>query len=478
MVTPRNSSGRTSGAIAYVAIAIFAALSILAAIYSDGFLTGDACTHYLYARYALHNPAYLVDVWGRPLVTAIDMLPARLGGRMGVRLTSLGLAIGCALLAWRWAVEQGLRWPVLSLILTLGQPWLFLHSFSEMTELPFAFVLGLAFWAYQGRQWLAMACLAALLPLGRPEGFVFLAVAAVVLMGRGRRGLAYLPILVLPLIAWDIAGWELNGGETEWWRWLAGTWPWSKQSLYGHGSLFAFVGQLPVIVGPFILPATLVGIVVYLRRRGADPDQRRARMATALIPLAVLIGHSVLYWQGKMASYGEARYLLIVAPFWGVLSAAGWETVFAAMRWRHPILWAGIAAAAPVLFNVIDPVVPVRAGSDWLAAERFANWYRSDRDMQQRYPKLIATHTGVFYYLDLDPNDSTRTAPKTPATFAHPPSGTMLVWDPLYGTRNADNRLVIVPAELVKAGWIELPAAESAINDSVSTSERWRVFGK
>ena len=37
------------------------------------------------------------------------------------------------------------------------QPLVFLHSFSELTELPFAFLLTLGFWAYQRRQFLLMA---------------------------------------------------------------------------------------------------------------------------------------------------------------------------------------------------------------------------------------------------------------------------------------------------------------------------------
>ena len=39
------------------------------------------------------------------------------------------------------AAGQGNRLPALALIFTLGQPLLFLHSFSELTELPFALVI-------------------------------------------------------------------------------------------------------------------------------------------------------------------------------------------------------------------------------------------------------------------------------------------------------------------------------------------------
>ena len=64
-----------------VATAVFAALSILCAVTSPGFLEADACTHYQYARFALGEPHYLVNVWGRPFVTALYTIPATLWGR-------------------------------------------------------------------------------------------------------------------------------------------------------------------------------------------------------------------------------------------------------------------------------------------------------------------------------------------------------------------------------------------------------------
>ena len=143
-----------------LAIVCFAALSIAAAITSEGFLEADACTHYLYARFAFQQPHYFINIWGRPM----------------------GLAIGCALVAYRIAKNQKYRWPALALIFTLAQPLVFLHSFSELTELPVAFLLGLAFWAYQKRQWFWTAVLVGLLPLSRPEGFGLLILGALALL--------------------------------------------------------------------------------------------------------------------------------------------------------------------------------------------------------------------------------------------------------------------------------------------------------
>jgi len=43
----------------------------------------------------------------------------------------------------------------------------------------------------------------------------------------------------------------------------------------------------------------------------------------AVIPFLILFAHSVIYALGLMASNGELRYMLIVAPFWALLAARG-----------------------------------------------------------------------------------------------------------------------------------------------------------
>src|SRR5882757_2191312 len=108
-----------------IALLVFAALSLAASVTSEGFLEADGCTHYLYARFALTEHHYLVNVWGRPLCTAIYAVPATLGGRFGVRLMSLLLALGCAAVARSITLALGDRRPSLAAIFTLAQPLVF-----------------------------------------------------------------------------------------------------------------------------------------------------------------------------------------------------------------------------------------------------------------------------------------------------------------------------------------------------------------
>jgi hypothetical protein len=449
----------------------FAAMSLACAGLSRGFLEADACTHYLYARFALHEWHYLVNVWGRPLCTGMYAVPAALAGRHGVQFMSMLLALVCGWSAYRIAANQGYRWPALALIFTLGQPLVFLHSFSELTELPFAAVLGLAFWAYQRRRFLLMTLLVGILPMGRPEGFGFVMLAGVALVAHRRwYGLA---LLVAPLVLWDYAGWMLYGQSGPWWHWLAANWPYSSDSLYRRGYLLSFVAMLPMLVSPLVLPMTLLGFwqslgahdgigqehrsAPWLRRLGdAVLHNHRARVQAliAILPAGILVVHSLLYWQGKMASNGELRYLMVVAPLWGLLSAAGWEWVWRRLDWRHPLAWAGAAVLIPpIVANACYRVIPLGMDIQMKQARAAAQWYLCS-PIRSQYPRVMLCNPEVVYFMDISPSDPERARPWDLNTVRAAPPGTVMIWDAIYGQYNADARRSVHVSDILAAGWV------------------------
>jgi len=457
LAVPEISDRSASDRARLLAIAIFAVLSCYCAFTSQGFVAADACMHYLYARFAIHEPAYLVDVWGRPLVTALYALPAAWGGRPAVRCVSLAIAILCADVAYQIARGQKLRWPVLALLFTLGQPLLFVYSFGEMTELPFALLVGFAFLAYQRKRFWLMACLVALSPLARPEGFGFLLLAALALLYQRRS--QWILVLPIPLIAWNFAGWIVTNHQGRWYRWLIDAWPYASLSLYGHGNVLSFVAQLPVIVSPLVLPATLLGIGRAFARHHVETEDdahlAHCRNWIALLPLLVLAAHSLLYWTGRLASFGEIRYLLVAAPLWGVLSAQGWEWIFTRFQWRHPLAWAAAAILAPIAVNFYHPIVPIGLSEDWKKAQTLATWY-ANLQIQRRHPVLMAAHPGLFYFLDISPRDSNHTRFWKPDEVAARKPNTILVWDPIYGDQNASASAAITLDSIRRAGWREI----------------------
>lgn len=244
---------------------IFAALSVAAGVASKGFVEADACTHYLFSRFCLSEHHLMTNVWGRPFCTLIYAAPAVIGGRLGVRIFSAVIALVVGWICYVIARRQGYRHPALAMIFLVGQPMVFLHSFSELTELPFVLLLAVALWAYQGRRFALMAIVVGVMPTARPEGFGFIAMAAVALVMHGRW--FWTPLLVLPLAAWSWIGWWQFGMDPRqrWWQWLPAQWPYASESLYKKGHPLHFVAFLPAVIGPFFFPAALVGWWLTLR---------------------------------------------------------------------------------------------------------------------------------------------------------------------------------------------------------------------
>ena len=450
---------------AVLAMVVFGTLSVAAGILSEGFLEADACTHYLYSRFAADQPPLLVDVWGRPFCTIIYMLPAMLGARAGVRIFSMLMAVAIALITMRIARNQGYRRPALAMIFLLGQPLIFLHSFSELTELPFALLIALALWAYQVRNWWALAILVGLMPTSRPEGFGFIALAAVALVLHRRWYL--LPILLVPVAAWNCTGWVMYGKVGSWWRWLIDQWPYAGQSLYTPGYLIHFLIMLPAIVSPVAFPALWLGVWRSLRGPADEPlvisacfkaffgpDHRlRVQWVIVLTALGILAGHSLLYWAGRMASNGELRYMLVVSPMWALLAAAGWEWAFDRFNWRWPALWAGVGVLLSVLSNAKYPVIPLDLSPEARRAKEVAGWY-ADHPWQKGYPRVLATCRDLYYFIDRSPNDPKGSAYWNRRTIDNDQKGIILVWDPIYGLFNADKECSIPIAELRQKGWV------------------------
>ncbi len=473
-----HSQRRSWPTAVWLPVAIFAVLSLWAAATSKGFLEADACTHYLSASFGFKQPLRFVSVWDRPLFMILYTPAAAWGGVIGARFVSLILALVCAWCAWRTAQKLKIPLPELAVIFTLGMPLVFLHSFAELTELPFAAVAGLALLAFLHRKWGAMSLLLALAPLGRPEGFgyLLLGAAALVLYRQWR----WLLVLPAGLVAWSLVGWLMTRpepygyGVLDFLLWLPRAWPYSAESMYEAGPLLlwkkqstgayasSFLLRLPMLVGPLLFPFVLVGTWVYLRdwRRKICDEGGRDALVTMLLPWCVLAGHSFLWWRGLMASNGELRYLLINAPQWAVIGAMGfawaWPRLGLPVRKLRPALLAGVLAAVPACANLYFRVVPLPLYEDDLLSIQVANWYRENDELRQKYPRLTASYIAVYLYLEYSPTDWDRTVMWGKKMVKQRPGDVVVIWDEINGTKNADASMCVTREELEKNGWRQI----------------------
>src|SRR5882762_7297106 len=83
--------------------AYFGVLWLIASITADGFIEDDAWTHFFYAKFAFAKPAFLLDVWGRPICTGLFALAAPWAGMIGCRVIGLALVGVCVALTMRTA---------------------------------------------------------------------------------------------------------------------------------------------------------------------------------------------------------------------------------------------------------------------------------------------------------------------------------------------------------------------------------------
>jgi len=342
----------TAGATRWVMITLAAALIgglLQIALYPDADQL-DSGYHFLFARWSWHHPEYLLSVWGRPLFTLIYSFPAQFGYG-ATRIFTLLISLLTGHQTWRLARQLGLGRAHLAIPLLLAQPVFWQLSTGVYTESLFALFLVVALRLRQGG-WNRTALLTvATLILIRPEGLFIglfwgvwhLASA----LGSSRPGdrvcrgwrivTATVETLLLAsgMAIWVAAAWLLTGDPL----WIVHNWPpdWNPNSqANGTGPIWWYGLLLPLITGPFTLPAFISGL-----RNG----WRQIHLPATGLFLTIFIVHSILYSRGWFGAAGYARYFVCVAPVTALIALTGWPETRSARaagwlerRWRGLLL--------------------------------------------------------------------------------------------------------------------------------------------
>lgn len=349
----RKSAGWRAGAW----LAAFATAGIaLALIYPDSYQQ-DGGTHFLFARDSWWNHALLVDVWGRPLFTALYALPA-VAGYLPAKLFTVAVSVAAAWQCWRWAEDEGLARAKLAIPFFALQPSVMLLASDTMTEPLFALVLVIALRLRRRGRVLPALMVASLLPLARPEGFFVCLLWGVWTLFDERVGGAWwrrvcaLPILAAGVAAWWIAALIITHDPA----FILHNWPhnWAPTgATYGTAPWLEYWRLRYEIVAQRFALLFAIGLVMLLARR-------RVAMATSLVVL-VFVLHSVLRHYGLFGSAGYPRYFVCVAPAIALITLTGWNVIVDALwrafdnlapAWRRWLRAVAYAAAA-VLFALV-----------------------------------------------------------------------------------------------------------------------------
>ena len=194
----------------------------------------------------------------------------------------------------------------------------------------------------------------------------------------------------------------------------------------------------------------------------------RVGWTIVFVPWLVLVVHSLLHWTGKMASSGDVRYLVAVAPFWALLAARGFDALAGRLAWawdesRVTLAAVAVAVVPLVLVQLAYPIVPLEMDQPGRDALAVADWYERG-GLRQTHPHLVTDHPILWYALDLNPQQDGGGQ----ATVVAARPGSVYLWHETYSQFNADARYVVPPGLALSSGWREATPAE--------LPPGWRVF--
>ncbi|MCH7813484.1 MAG: hypothetical protein IID40_05630 [Planctomycetes bacterium] len=323
------------GMLAPVCLGIGLAVSVILALLSDGPYHDDALTHFLYARWAWNNPAYLLDAWGRPGLTVL-LFPAAALGWTACRLVS---SLAAAASVWMALdIARQLRFSRASWVplLCYVQPLFLMAAYTTLTETASALYLTAAIWCLvRGRAaWSAVAL--SLCFVTRYELLVLLPIWGMALW-RLRAGWQCFALLLWAPLAHNLLGAILLD------RWplaylLTGS---SGTDMYGQGGPLTMCIKSMAASGPPVAILALVGLGL-----------RRASRGWWLIPACYgghLLTQSMIYWLGAFASGGYPRFMVTTSPLAALCAVAALEAAAGKPVHLRRRIWLAVAFVTALL---------------------------------------------------------------------------------------------------------------------------------
>lgn len=440
----------------------------LAFLWRDGWEL-DGGHHYLFARWSWTHPELFVGVWSRPLYTFLYAFPAS-AGYLPARLFTLLICLLIAQQTWRLAEDLKLERAPLVIALLWLPPVFFVYCIDNMTEPLFALVFVLALRLHHRGRIEAGMIAASLLILARPEGFFLGVLWGTWVLADARRSLrsrlCSMPLLAIGAFSWWLAALIITRDPL----FIKHNWPpnWSVTgSVYGAAGLWIYPSRLPEIVGLFLLPPFLSGLVHLLRSRGFYT------LTSSFLTLFIL--HTIFRAYGLFGSTGYPRYLLSISPAIALISLSGWNRM--ALRFAGTSRLFRTAAAAIILL--------ASAGVDFVYADclELARDARAIRQiyawLEERQPRLTITRfiwsePYACILLDRDPWENpffTRNRESDLQLLRGAPPGTLIYWDERVGPR----WIGLKAADLEEAGYTRLYSQSFVLKGYLNRS--WFGFG-
>lgn len=385
------------------------------------------------AKYAWQHPWLFLDIWGRPIPTAIFSLVAWLG-LLPTKLLTIFISLVCAFLTYQIAKTEKLQYSEFVIPFLIFQPYYLLLSVNPLTEIIFATILAVSILYLLRRNYLISATIASFLPLARPEGFFFLILWTIILIYRKKWWT--IPLLGLGIFLWNFLGFLQTGDII----WLYHNFPWfGERSFYGSGNLFHFIFKLPEITR-ILLPLFLSGVVYLIVKK---------KFIYITIFLYFFILHTILWKFGLFKSGGYARYFVSVAPIIALISLYGYNFLDHSLKLpRFIIIYLTIVLILFSVFKIFTIQNPT-LGPDHKLINEVYQYYKKNFSKEQ---PIICASNYFFYISHLDRFDFKRYPFPNWENVKNALSNTLIMWDSKFFGKQCD----ITSEAIINLGYKEI----------------------
>jgi hypothetical protein len=403
-------------------------------LFSDspyGFGGADNIAHFQIARYSFKYPELFLDLWGKPVYTALSA-PFAQFGYGAAKAFNLVVSVLTLLLSARIAQKIFPGSSLFVVVFIAFSPVYFLLTVSCLTEILFAFVLAGAVFLFVNKRYLLAALVISFLPLVRSEGLVILPVFAVALfLTKTYRAI---PFLLFGTVFYSIIGYFVFDDIF----WLINKLPYSLgESLYGSGSLFHFVKHSPSIFGIPLLVLIVFGLIVWVIGILKNFSLRNSDTILFILIagswIAYFAAHSYVWWQGTGGSLGLTRVMAGIVPLAAFTAMKGFEFVSRKIKNKKAVygLFAFLALLQVILLFTRHNLM-LKADPTEQLIKKSAEYIRFNEEEK----KVFYFNPLVVHYLELDPYD-TRQCNWWVADKQQPSNSMdwddLLVWDAHFG---------------------------------------------
>ena len=293
---------------------------------SNGFYFIDDSCHFNYNRHFFSSYYASLGSWHRLGRVWLYTLPAQFGLK-GTQIFASLIFLFTIYFAYKILKYKNVPYAEWIVPIIGFQPVLFNISYSVLAELPAAFLIVLSYYLYLKDRYKAVMVFSSLIFMFRTEYYYVAGLFLLIYLFR-KRWISILLFLIGPLV-WFLVSWIIQG---DWWRFFYDMAMHARLPRITEGiDWYYYFYHMPAVYG-FVQCLFFAAAIVWLIVKKKIGDY-------GFILLIFFIGVFIqtmfaLKGLDLSCSIGQLRYIAVVGPMFGIVSAAGLGYFYKALKWR------------------------------------------------------------------------------------------------------------------------------------------------